>query len=159
MILISGNGISYLPWENSLQILKNLVERVAQGGFILLEEITSIAALKCDPPHPGYTDLRKAASRQFAIQNSPPAPGLDLLHYLNENQYKIAYSTYQPALRSERERMLLTLGVHSAKDKLIATGEYTQEKIEAMLYQLDGLSTHPGYLPYYNEMSQITLFK
>lgn len=151
--------LTHLPWEKILKIIPLLYSKLASGGFLLLEEISTISSLFCEPSHPGYDLWKIAVSKQFALQKSDLSPGLRILQHLQEQGYQVFYSSYQPILSTQREKSILSLGVLSVSQKLLKEQLCSLEEVDEMLMRLRELEQNPTYLPRYNEVSQIILLK
>jgi ubiquinone/menaquinone biosynthesis C-methylase UbiE len=151
--------LTHLPWEKILEIIPLLYSKLAPGGLLLLEECATLDSLFCEPSHSGYDKWKLAAYKQFASQKSDTSPGLKILRYLQENQYPFLYSSYQKVLSTPREKSLLSLGVLSARQRFLQDQTFSSEELEKMLEQLYELEQDSAYLPRYNEVSQIILFK
>ncbi len=151
--------LTHLPWENIVTIIPLLYSKLTSGGFLLLEEISAIDSLFCEPPHPGYDLWKIVVSKQFALQKSDTSPGLRILHYLQEQKYRVLHTSYQPILRTKREKSILSLGILSASKKLLQEQLCTLKEIEETLELLYQLEQDTAYSPRYNEISQIIVLK
>lgn len=151
--------LTHLRWKKILEIIPLLYGKLAPGGSFLLEEFATINALFCEPTHPGYDQWKLAVRKQFASQDSDLSPGLRIFHYVKEQGYPFSYATYQPILYTARQKSLLSLGVQSAHKKFLQEQLYSQEEIDEMLTRLYQLEQDPTFLPRYNEVIQMTLFK
>lgn len=151
--------LTHLPWEKILKIIPLLYDKLAPGGFLLLEETSTTSSLFCEPNHLGYDLWKIAVSKQFALQKSDLSPGLRILQHLQEQKYQLLYSSYQPILSTQREKSLLSLGVLSLSQKLLKEQLFSVEELDKMLLLLLELEQNPAYFPRYNEVSQIILLK
>lgn len=151
--------LSHLPWEKILKTIPLLYNKLAPGGFLLLEEISTISSLYCEPPHPGYELWKIAVGKQFSLQKSDTSPGLRILKHLQEQGYQVLYSSYQPILSTQREKSILSLGVLSVSQRLLQEQLSSQEEVEEMLTLLLELEQDPTCFPRYNEVSQIIILK
>ncbi len=151
--------LTHLPWEKILKTIALLYSKLAPGGILLLEEISTINALFCEPDHLGYDLWKIAVSKQFISQKSDPSPGLKILEYLQKQGYQVFYSSYQPVLSTQREKSILSLGVLSVSQKLLKEHLLSLEEIDEMLMCLHELEQNSTYFPRYNEVSQIVILK
>ncbi|MCE5319074.1 MAG: class I SAM-dependent methyltransferase [Parachlamydia sp.] len=151
--------LTHLPWEKIVQILPMLYAKLAPGGFILLEEVASLDSLSCAPSHKGYEKWKLTAIKQFSLQNSDLSPGKKILQHICEQGWKATSTSYQQILSTPREKSILTLGVLSARSRLLNANLYTASEIEEMVKQLRDLEQNPHVTPRYNEVIQIKIFK
>lgn len=139
--------LTHLPLETISKILPVLCSKLAPGGILLMEEIFSNTSLFCEPPHPGYDLWKEVVDKQFSLQHADNSPGLHILRFLEERNYPVSYSIYQPILSTPREKQLLSLGIKSVAPKLIQKNIYSSEEIEEILKQLYSLEDDSCTLP------------
>lgn len=151
--------LSHLPLEKIYQTLSLLYSKVAPGGFLLLEEISRIDSLYCEPAHPGYDKWKAAVYKQFLLQKSDIAPSKKIHEHLIEKGYTTSHSFHQPVLSTPREKSILSLGVHSCAQKLLQEKLMLPGEIEELLALLYRLEQDSHYFPRYNEISQIKVQK
>lgn len=130
---------------------------MTEGGLLILEEITTLDSLVCNPSDRGYDQWKACFKKQFQSQKSDPSPGKRIYHYLKEKGYSVSHTSHQPALSSKREKSILSLGVVSVSKRLLQNQLISSEEIDEMLYFLQEIEQNPAKTPYYCEVSQIVV--
>jgi 2-polyprenyl-3-methyl-5-hydroxy-6-metoxy-1,4-benzoquinol methylase len=149
--------LTHLPWEKISQILPLLHAKLAPGGFLLLEECSTIDSLACEPSNPGYDKWKMVVHKQFIMQKSDSSPGKRILQHLEEQGWHPTHTFYQPVLSTQREKSILALGVRSIRNKLFQEKLFSVEEIDEMLQELSELEQNPAVSPHYSEVIQIKI--
>ncbi len=151
--------LTHFPLEKALQVIDLLYNKIAPGGFLLVEEIATLDSLYCEPVHVGYEKWKIEVQKQFILQHSDSSPGKKIFQYLQDRGHTLSYSSYQPILSTLREKSLLSLGVHSISKKCLDEQLTTPEATEEMLSLLYQLEQDSNFFPRYSELSQIKIEK
>ncbi len=149
--------LSHLPWEKIEQIIPVLHNKLTEGGLLILEEITTLDSLVCNPSDRGYDQWKACFKKQFQSQKSDPSPGKRIYHYLKEKGYTVSHTSHQPALSSEREKSILSLEVISVSKRLLQNQLISAEEVDGMLSLLHLLEQNSEKTPHYCEVSQVVV--
>jgi precorrin-6B methylase 2 len=151
--------LSHLPWDKVERLLATLYSKLASGGMLVAEEVTSVAALKCIPPHPTFDKFIQLGFKQFALQRSEVTTGQRVFDFACSKGWQVSISSYQPCLHSPRERSILTLGVQSIRQRFIHEGVYTPDELDELILELKDFEHNAAVMPYYAEVAQIKIAK
>lgn len=149
--------LTHLPLETVFQILPILYNKLAKGGFLLLEEITTVNSFHCIPPHLGYDKWKKIVEKQFVAQKSDMSPGEKTFQYLQSQGYSVSLSSHQPVLSTPREKSILSLGILSISQSLLQKQLASSEELEETVTLLHQLEQDSRFFPRYNPVSQISV--
>ncbi len=144
--------LTHIPWEKVVQVLPILYEKLALKGWLVLEEVSSIESLSCEPSDRAYDKWKEMVRKQFISQKSDPEAGKRIFQHLQKEGYTVSYSTYQPILVTEREKKILALGVTSGSKRLLEEHLVTPEEIEEVLDLLQHLEKNRAIFPRYCEV-------
>lgn len=148
--------LSHLPWETVQSVLPAFYHKLIPGGLLLLEEIATLDSQKCEPhSHPGYDRWSQWTTRQFATQNSHPRIGYQIEEFLKEKGFFVEGRSYQPVLRTPKQKSILRLGICSAGPKFCAAGHSTLAELEEASRLLEQLEQASDLFPRYTEIRQI----
>ncbi|MBP9842331.1 MAG: class I SAM-dependent methyltransferase [Simkaniaceae bacterium] len=149
--------LSHLPLGVVEQVIPVLYGLLAPEGILVLEEIANLNSLTCEPQHIGYDKWKCIVQKQFAAQQSDVSPAERILEFLKKRGYVVFSYSYHPILHSQREKMILSLGVISVRDHLLKQGTVSSNEIEETIPLLEQLEQDLTILPRYCESSQIVV--
>lgn len=146
--------LSHLPWNSIEYLLPLLLSKLNSTGALIIEEISSLDSLICEPYSEEYEMWKSYAKKQFQAQGSDPAPGKRILEYLTIQGYNFTYQTHQPVLKQAREKTILALGIRSITQGLINKKIATPQEILETIARLKNLEQNAAVFPRYFEVSQ-----
>ncbi len=146
--------LSHMPWASIEELLPLLISKLTPFGSLVVEEITTIDSLTCEPFSEEYELWKAYVNRQFGIQGSDRSPGKRLYEHLKEQGYSFKYQIHQPLLKGKREKQLLSLGIRSIAQGLIDKKEALPQELLDAIEQLKKLEEDPKVIPRYCETSQ-----
>jgi len=151
--------LTHLPWARVPPILPMLYDKLAPGGFLLLEEVYALDSLRCEPSDPGYEKWKVLVKKQYAAQKSDACPGKKILAFLQNGNYSVSHTVQQYPMRTTREKKMCSLSVRSSAERLLIEGLVTPQEIEEALVLLERLEQNPAVVPYCNQILQIIVRK
>ncbi len=146
--------LSHMPWESIKKLLPLLMSKLTSGGALVLEEVSNMDSLGCEPFSEAYELWKTFVHMQFDVQGSDHSPGRRLYEYLQEQGYDFVYQTHQPKLKQKREKKILSLGIRSLAPGFIEKKRASSEQILDAMEQLKILEEDPNIIPVYTEVSQ-----
>lgn len=146
--------LSHFPWTSIEKLLPLFMRKLTPSGALVIEEITTIDSLTCEPFSEEYELWKTYVNIQFEIQGSDRSPGRHLYEYLQKQGYHFTYQTHQPLLQQKREKRILALGMRSIAQNLIDKKMASSDQILETIERLKKLEDDQRLLPRYNEISQ-----
>lgn len=119
--------------------LAKIIPRLKKNGKLIIEEI--INSCNFSLPESEAFKKRRFIIEQFFIRNGlNPNFGLTLKTILQKNKFKdIQESLFQPILKSNTERKLLSLILHEAKEKFISLEILSLSEWDKLLAELEAM--------------------
>jgi len=150
--------LSHLAIEKVYAAIPCLYNLLAPGGILLLEEIETLDSLACEPANQTYEKWKDFLKfKQFAVGGGDFSPGRKIRDFLSTQNYLATFSFVQPILYSPREKSIISLGVESVKEKLLAAHVISQTEIDEFISELKEMENNPLILPKYCEARQIII--
>lgn len=151
--------LSHMPWPTIEMLLPLILSKVAPGGALVLEEVAKVESLSCEPYSEEYDLWKRYATMQFKMQGSHLSLGSQLQDHLKNLGCHFDFHSYQPILSGKREKTILSLGLLSLADGLIAKKAVSREEIFNAIERLKLLEENPDLSPRYCEVCQFFIQK
>lgn len=149
--------LSHMSWEKAVQIVPLLYSKLAPGGLLIMEEISSIESLCANKEDPGFEMYRTKVLTQFKKHNLEMSTGKKLFQKLQDEGYAPSFSLHHVELKTPREKSLLRLGLQSVEERALKDQIMTPQEVEELYALLFQLEQNPSVIPRYHEVIQITV--
>ncbi len=149
--------LSHMSLESVKKLIPLLMSKLSAEGALVIEEVSSLDSLTCEPFSEEYELWKAYIDIQWNLQGADRSPGISIYKFLYENGYHFKHHTYQPVLKTKREKSILSLGIRSLAQGFINKKVATAEQIEEVIKKVEELEDNENAFPNYCGASQFFL--